>query len=1792
MPGNEVGDRIHNFLGQDNWSQGQHQSQTADGTWSGLNNNPWAGSQRQIGTPLISNLKNDNVHQPADTERGGESSSVQLGMYFSHSNPGPEFARSQSQSQQPPLNGYMHGHQVLQTKQNEENFLGVDTESDRHIMTSKGFSMLDSQLGDGPEFLKKNSVRMDFNESPVNYDFFGGQQQISSQHPGMLQSFPRQQSGVSDMQLLQHQFMVKKMQEMQQELQKQEDARKLNSVNQVSAFAKQAVGNSQPLINGIPIHETSNFSLHPELMAARTNWPQQGVPPVMLGSVRGHMVSPEQGQALPHLVGMVRQQVDQSLYGAPISGMSLTPSQYSPVQMDKPLIQQVSDSSNSLTNNQYAFPEQVSVQDGALISRQGYQGKMIASSDGHGINSGFKLENLQQVNPQQSNEPVQEICMRQDLTGPSEISEEESMIQVAPSQNMATLDPTEAKILFGSDDNLWDAFGRATNLGSGGYNTLDGTDFLSTLPSVQSGSWSALMQSAVAETSSSDTRIQEEWSGVTYQKSEPPAVNQQTPTANDISKQKSNWSDNSLPSASSLNTRPFPVSHETNTGMGYNNIRGAHQSGANTSHEHSDRLRTASLRHIQQFPGEETKWSDTRLLQKAAAEGSHFYGKATNSSDAASNAKSFPGSWANQQSMPSYSSSGRPLTSQSGRSFIDSVSPITTAALKYQGNEKTFQDSQNADKKSHMFEVRGHGADIWKTTSVSNSTAELEHANSSMRNPLVNREDTIQNNITALPDSSTEKANMESRKQLSKSNNIDIWKQAGFSVNHKGTEVVGKGQPHMVKNDHTFESSGNSSLANRAVETQEVHHSNTKDNTTNNFLNMTHHDSAFGPRENAWLGANDSCSLPRGKQKSSSPIGRKPSGLRKFQYHPMGDLDADMEPSYGTNFVAKSQSIPQQVCQELKVLDQGYGGYPNFPTHAARDSVEIEKGHLSGFQGEAEGLDEISDSAPGLSTPFDRSVRAPSKTMTSQNMLELLHKVDQLSERGNEVHFNSANHNLSSKMPEAETSDASFHVQRDQSSASQAFGLQLAPPSQRGLIPEHALPSQSPTNAIISTSTSMHSGNNAQRNFAAAFPPGFPYSRNHLSNQHKTDTGGHTIASKCVNESFDQFSSQQKQTDESSERGQTNQSALPSVSDTSRHASHSDNASSPDHARDSAQQFSVLKVAPAPQRSALSQGAVSSKMSPTMWTTVPSQLHPFVAQAYQTSSSMFKSNLQSHSSTGTAFSLPQKPDNQIIQIGGRSQAESGSCLMNSHGFLGKEQPAKGDHLQQVSPENDWAQNTMSGSHEKDSVLNHLTEVSLSNLASTRKQIEAFGRSLKPNNTFHQNYPLPHQKQGMENEEVDNGNRSLKRFKSPNAPMDPQLVTTQGGQQFYGHNNMIRDAPADCTLIPPGDSKMLSFLEKTADVQDTNAPSKEMLAFGRHDSQSFTNSNGAVSVKGEHSQISPQMAPSWFDQYGTSKNGQILQMHDAQRTISMSTSEMPFTTGRHDDRSHAHSSIEQGNAAAAASQFGIVQKSSSRSSIAIENFSSPQSLQPSGDVNLVVTRPNKRKIVVAELVPWYKEMMQGPQRLQNVSAVEVDWAQATNRLTEKVEDEVEMIDDGPPFLRSKKRLILTTQLMQILLRPALASVFSADATLHYENAAYLVSRSTLGDACNELSCTRSDTTAPSNSRDLLPEKIKSSDESGDQYFSKVMEDLISRARNLESDLLRLDKRASVSDLRLECHDLERFSVINRFAKFHGRGQGDGAEPSDASGNAQKCLQRYVTALPMPRNLPDRIQCLSL
>lgn len=66
--------------------------------------------------------------------------------------------------------------------------------------------------------------------------------------------------------------------------------------------------------------------------------------------------------------------------------------------------------------------------------------------------------------------------------------------------------------------------------------------------------------------------------------------------------------------------------------------------------------------------------------------------------------------------------------------------------------------------------------------------------------------------------------------------------------------------------------------------------------------------------------------------------------------------------------------------------------------------------------------------------------------------------------------------------------------------------------------------------------------------------------------------------------------------------------------------------------------------------------------------------------------------------------------------------------------------------------------------------------------------------------------------------------------------------------------------------------------------------------------------------------------------------------------------------------------------------------------------------------------------------------------------------------------------------------------------------------------------------------------------------------------------------------------------MEVQDVEKISIINRFAMFHSRLQADGADTSSLHGaivNSQKPIpQRYVTAVSLPRNLPESVQCLSL
>ncbi|KAJ7978718.1 putative Dentin sialophosphoprotein-like protein [Quillaja saponaria] len=1830
MPGNEAGDRVHNFFGQENLSQGQYHSQGVDGNWQGLSNNPWVGSQRQIGAPFIPNLKNFNVQQ-SDSERGhtGQSEHPSHGLNLSQFNLRHESGRNHSQNQQSAVNGFVSEHQVFLTRQNEANFMGVDTDSDRHSLSSRGISMLESQQGNGPELYKKNLVRLDATESPVNYDFLGGQHQINGRHPSMLQSLRRQQSGINEMQLLQQQVMLTQMQELQRQQQLQQlEARQQISLNQASPTEKQTVGNhSASPVNGIPINEASNFLWQPEVMAANSNWLQRAASPVFQGSSSGLMLSPDQGHAL-RLMGLVPQQADQSLYGLPVSSSRGTPNQYSHVQVNKPAVQQVSSSGNSFPVQQYAaISGQTSGQD--VVSRQDIQG-MLGHSTGQGLNSGLNMGNLQEVSSQQSNAPVQKFHGRQELVESSEPSKEKMEMQVPPSHSVATLDPTEEKILFGSDDNPWDSFGR----NAGGFNMLDGKDSFGGFPSIQSGSWSALMQSAVAETSNSDIGLREEWSGLSFRNTESSPGNER-PLSIDRGKQQLVWAENNLQVASNLNSRPFLRLDDVNqpdTTTNSGGLPAFQQSGFETPSEQDDRLQTSSLqRSIPQFL-ERGKWLDCSPQQKVLAEGNHTYGHFANSLGPEINSKSMSGPWTHKHTLLSSNSSGDPLNKPNGWNSIDSVSHDGNATLEN-------HDKGNLSETSQSMHGMGHLPGTWNSDSVSNSSVGLGHVNSATGNPQVYKGESSMSSLAAVPNSGTTMGNQQSTPLHSNSHSGDMWKNAGSSRSSRGNEDPSKTWHHLTKNPHVLESSGNNSTERGVSEMCDMQITNYKDSSTEGIHSNRSHHRIGGMRENVWLDASDSGALPGSKPKSSGQVNRRPGGPRKFQYHPMGDLDVDVEPSYGNKHVSHSPPIPQQAFQALKGQDQGYLGQSKFGRPDV-NHIDMEKVGMKDLN-EIASETMLPDHVPKTSAPFSRSIDnyEPNKSApSSQNMLELLHKVDQSREHGIATQINSPDRNLSCRIPQKETFDVSVvQPQQNRSAASQGFGLQLAPPAQRVPILDFTT-SHSSTQEVFSASHvaletvdkgnnwSTHtqsvnsqessqgelgnsiSGTSGQLNskafqqnvlgkFSKAFPSGFPFSRFHTQNQSMTGLGGQVIYNQSVNiPVVGRSASHSNQMDESCERAQTSQSALTSFQDTSvsilqKNVACPESSTQQNHAGDPASQTMALEAAPASQPSGTSSNSQqngSSKVLLNIWTGISSKQH---------SLGSFPANIPSHPQPDNNFetiSAPQKLGGQDTEKIGSDLSDNGVHYMFSPGSGRKEQLEKENSEQKVLPEStDPADKNLGASYGKESLVKHLPDAPHTS-AVTQRDIEAFGRSLRPNNLLHQNYSLLNQVQATRSTDIDPTNQSIKRFKGQDSRVDVQQVASKGGQQLsYEYNNMVKDVSVDHSSVPSADPKMSSFTSKPGDGKGTNVSSQDMPGFVQINAHDYSSINNATSVRGEHSLVSPRMAPSWFEQFGTFKNGKILPVYDVQRMAPSKVSEQSLIVEKQSDSLHAQNSVEQVDTASDTNQLANARQSAIP--VASEHVNSNSLQLDAPEQTLVVMRPKKRKTATSELVPWHKELTHGFQRLYNISAAELDWARSTNRLIEKVEDEAELNEDLPQMLKSRRRLILTTQLMQQLLRPPPATVLSADVKLHYENVAYSVARLALGDACGAISCSGSETLVPPSSRNLILDKLKSSEKIGDQYFLKVTEELIGRARKLENELLRLDSRASILDLRVEYQDLERFSVINRFAKFHGRGQTDGTETSssDATASAQKSFpQKYVTGVPMPKNFPDRVQCLSL
>ncbi|XP_059670440.1 uncharacterized protein LOC132315979 isoform X2 [Cornus florida] len=824
--------------------------------------------------------------------------------------------------------------------------------------------------------------------------------------------------------------------------------------------------------------------------------------------------------------------------------------------------------------------------------------------------------------------------------------------------------------------------------------------------------------------------------------------------------------------------------------------------------------------------------------------------------------------------------------------------------------------------------------------------------------------------------------------------------------------------------------------------------------------------------------------------------------------------ESDSRPVAGDKQMSSGQVVFQQVSQGSSGQGQGYIGQFKFIGNDSNGAMDLEKWPSPNAQRNSKASEEVTHRG---------NAGANLSVSNSKNMLELLNKVDHEGDHNIVARFGSSNSETLTELPKAETPDASIAQHYDYSSASQGYGLMLSPPSQQ--LPNSMSSFSSPSTTQMAIATT---------------PSGPPYSRNHLQRQH-------IPASQA-----------------------TLPGRLPCA--TSQATSH------PNFTNLFGQQFPILESIPVTQASVMSgmsQQVGFSIRPPSAWqNVVPTQRYLSGTESCKVSSNLLSTDSTNNRLETTQWAAQELHDQNPCR-GGTASLEIGACSVNLQGFNhGEEQLGKERFQQQISSEMvDSASHTDGKEFAKhlseanaigsDLLLAHSQHNDFDGAqhgvkqgrAVSARDIEAFGRSLKPLPTLHQNYSMLHQAHAVKDVESD----PSKRFPEKHSGAGPDLNLQQVSQ---------------INSFPSRDINMLNFSSEVREHQSVknlsqhlqDAP-QEMVTLGQSYSQSHSASRNEASYGKELSQINLQMAPSVFKYYGTLRNGQMLPMYDARAAKNAA---QLFPLGKPSENLHMN-----------ASMFTINAPDDSQQHLEVI------------DQNLAAVRPKKRKISIPDFLPWHKEVTQGSWRLKSISMAELEWAQATNRLIEKVEDEAERTEDLQPMLRPKKRLILTTHLMQQMFRPAPAAILSAGGTSNFDAVVYFAARVALGDACSLTSYSGSDSCLSSNSYDTMSGKLKTPERHDEQYFSKTVDDFTNRAKKLETDLLRLDQRASLLDIRVESQDLEKFSVINRFAKFHSRSQANPAETSSSSGTAPKPFpQRYVTAVPMPSTIPEGGKCVSL
>ncbi|KAJ6799435.1 uncharacterized protein M6B38_207280 [Iris pallida] len=1094
MPGNEAPEHIHNFFDQDDSSQGR-QSQVRGGNWPFLNN-PWVGTQTQNEIPPTSNSKN-YASQSVDTERGNDMQSIQtpFGTNPNRAALKPELIISQPRNQQINHNGYMHGSQGLQARPIQPDFQGDGAISDsHHNLANRSFSSFEPQHS-APMYssgLGRSSERPEAAEAPVSFDFLGGQQLMRNQHPGLEQSHSRQQQGINEMQLWQQHLMFKQLEQMQRQQQLQQLQQRgmhHNSPSQFSGIARQGTNDQVPgLLSGIPINNASNYMRSNELMggdlklpssshmlhSANISWAQRSGSSIQ-GIPNGLKLSHDHGQVIRSM-GLVPQQPDQSLYGTPIAstrGSLAHPSQFQGTTHDftstdnlaeKAFMQ--SSAFNYVQGGQYSVPSQGYLQNDVSLTNQGTQGNSMFENDPVLSESGGATSgSFQQLNHFSTNVQAQEVE------------------QVGPSQGVAPLDPTEERLLFSEDDrNQGNLFSGSNDRGTGSYlheNPSQSNDFLSAFPSIQSGSWSALMQEAV-EASSSDTGLNEEWSGLSLQRMDLSSGNHSAILNANNGKQRAPSGDGIRQNTPSLGSTPFPLFNDSEgspnchatptlqtTNFSYQQGEGSsnafHESFQQCSKEPNGKSFDQQKQCVE---GSLQVRSQFNNISNGVWAGRMHEEPASFAHTAEYNHQNTQHPWVQQQKVPLHSVNNHPNKSSGWN-----VEVLASSG----GNAPKTND--NDDKKQNMNMEREHEGSMLKYggsrvgASFSNLAGGQERVKSDTGSPVMRNEGSYLGNLAVTIDSNNLKLSLETDQQLLSR------QQSGYGKHVADTFLKNKIEKYQNQRSSSPQAR-DSPMDNVDRTSREMLLHKQENSHPEELPNEGFNAGYLVSRQNAERGgtAGKKSFLARNgpyplvnSSLMSGQDGRENLGLRRFPFYPMGNSEmSTMEPMNYQNNTSYSQGSSQPGVLGLKNQEQGYAGRTQFDGHAANNALDMGKEHMTDLKGNARAAEEVQyrssfpnqSSMPSPDGATSQLAQDKRSGGTSENMLELLHKVDQ-SRAGNAVaHFGFSANNTTSKMPDADVSDeSSSHLQRNQF-ALQGISLKLAPPSQRQTLSDCALPSQ------------------------------------------------------------------------------------------------------------------------------------------------------------------------------------------------------------------------------------------------------------------------------------------------------------------------------------------------------------------------------------------------------------------------------------------------------------------------------------------------------------------------------------------------------------------------------------------------------------------------------------------------------------------------------------------------------------------------------------------------------------